>query len=114
VSVQIATLSQDKILLKAFVWPSMAGKPARPLWISFHDNKSTQTFCRCPAGKSGLCCHVSAILYILRFVHPLAISSQVVSFLCRFVAFRFRHFCVSSAILDSMFSIIYLSYFFIT
>jgi hypothetical protein len=101
-------------LLKAFVWPSMAGKPARPLWISFHDNKSIQAFCRCPAGKSGLCCHVSAILYMHRFVRPLAISSQVVSFPCRFVPFRFRPLYVSSSILDAMFSIIYLSYFFIT
>jgi hypothetical protein len=77
VSVQIATLSQDKILVKAFVWPSMAGKPARPLRISFHDNKPTQAFCRCPAGKSGLCCHVSSILYAS--FRPLSISSQVVS-----------------------------------
>jgi hypothetical protein len=65
VSVQTATLSQDKILLKAFVRPSMEGKPARPLWISFHENMPTQAFCRCPAGKSGLCCHVSATLYAL-------------------------------------------------
>ena len=45
--------------------PSMEGKPARPLWICFVDNRPIQAFCRCPAGKSGLCYHVSATLYVL-------------------------------------------------
>ena len=30
-----------------------------------HNNTPTQAFCKCPAGKSGLCCHVSATLYAL-------------------------------------------------
>lgn len=64
-SIQTAELGSSKLLLKAFVRPSMEGKPARPLWICFVDNKPTQAFCRCPAGKSGLCCHVSATLYAL-------------------------------------------------
>ena len=64
-SVCTAKLGPGKLLLKAFVRPSMEGKPARPLWISFVDNRPTEAFCRCPAGKSGLCCHVSATLYAL-------------------------------------------------
>ena len=43
----------------------MENKPARPLWILFIENKPTKAFCRCPAGMSGLCCHVSATLYAL-------------------------------------------------
>ena len=52
VNIQTATVNGNALLLKAFVRPSMENKPARPL-------------CRCPAGKSGLCCHVSATLYAL-------------------------------------------------
>ena len=64
-SIQTAELGSSKLLLKAFVRPSMEGKPTRPLWICFVDNKPNQAFCRSPAGKSGLCCHVSATLYAI-------------------------------------------------
>ena len=65
VNIQTATVNGNALLLKAFVRPSMEKKPARPLWIFFTENKPSKAFCRCPAGKSGLCCHVSATLYAL-------------------------------------------------
>lgn len=65
VSVATANVDQERLLVKAFVRPTMEGKPARALWISFQHSKPTQAFCKCPAGKSGLCCHVSATLYAL-------------------------------------------------
>ena len=69
VSVQTAIFGQEtdqqNLLVKTFVRPSMVDKPARPLWVLFTNNKPTQAFCRCPAGKSGLCCHVSTTLYAL-------------------------------------------------
>jgi hypothetical protein len=64
VSVKTSVVHANK-LLKAFVRPSMESKAARPLWILFSEDKPTKAFCRCPAGKSGLCCHVSAVLYAL-------------------------------------------------
>ena len=65
VNIQTATVNENALLLKAFVRPSMENKPARPLWILFTENKPSKAFCRCPAGMSGLCCHVSATLYAL-------------------------------------------------
>lgn len=58
-------LNANALLLKAFVRPSTESKPARPSWIWFSENIPTKAFCRCPAGKSGLCCHVSATLHAL-------------------------------------------------
>ena len=64
VSVKTSVVHANK-LLKAFVRPSMESKAARPLWILFSEDKPTKAFCRCPAGKSGLCYHVSTVLYAL-------------------------------------------------
>ncbi len=65
VNIQTAAVNGNALLVRAFVRPSMENKPARPLWILFTENKPSKAFCRCPAGKSGLCCHVSATLYAL-------------------------------------------------
>ena len=66
VNIQTATVNGHALLVKAFVRPSMENKPAGPFWILFTENKPSKAFCRCPAGKSGLCCcHVSATLYAL-------------------------------------------------
>ena len=53
----------SKVVVNGLVRPSMQAKTARPLWITFHDD--CPTFCKCPAGKSGLCCHVAAVLFAL-------------------------------------------------
>jgi hypothetical protein len=65
VNIQTATVNENALLLEAFLRPSMVNKPARPLWVLFTENKPSKAFCRCPACKSGLCCHVSATLYAL-------------------------------------------------
>lgn len=58
-----SSVVNDTIVVKAVVRPSMLSKAARPLYITFVDNSPAQAFCKCPAGKSGLCCHVAATLY---------------------------------------------------
>jgi hypothetical protein len=68
VNIQTASHSEE-FFVKPFVRPSMENKPARPLWILFSDNQPQKAFCQCPSGKSGLCCHVSAVLYALEEYH---------------------------------------------
>ena len=75
VNIQTATVNGNALLLKAFVRPSMENKPARPLWILFTENKPSKTFCRCPAGKSGL---LYVATFLQHFMHWRNIAAQAI------------------------------------
>ena len=42
------------------------GHDSRPAVIMFNENLPTKSYCQCPVGASGLCCHVISLLYFLK------------------------------------------------
>ena len=48
--------------VKASILKSYTGSVSRPATILFASNTSVKGYCGCTVGKSGLCCHVIAVL----------------------------------------------------
>ena len=48
--------------IKVNMLKSYSGNISRPVITQFFENKPVKTYCSCPVGKSGLCCHAIALL----------------------------------------------------
>ena len=55
--------------VKASILKSYTGSVSRPATILFANNTPVKAYCGCAVGKSGLCCHVIALLIELKYYH---------------------------------------------
>ena len=55
------------IYVKASILKSYTGSVSRPATILFANNTPVKAYCGCAVGKSGLCCHVIALLIELNY-----------------------------------------------
>lgn len=55
------------IYVRANILKSYTGSVSRPATILFCKNTPLQAYCGCPVGKSGVCCHVVALLIQLNY-----------------------------------------------
>ena len=53
--------------VKAMILKSYTGSVSRPATILFANNTPVKAYCQCAIGKSGLCCHVIALLIELNY-----------------------------------------------
>lgn len=53
--------------VKANILKSYTGSVSRPATVLFCENTPLQAYCGCAVGKSGLCCHVIALLIQLNY-----------------------------------------------
>ena len=64
--VSVKTLSEEnELYVRALVNPSYGATP-RPAVLLFINGKPAKSYCECPVGPSGICCHVLAVLLFLK------------------------------------------------
>ena len=67
--VNVKTLVNEQVVyVKAMIKKSY-GSMQRPTVIMFENGIPTKAHCCCPAGLSGICCHVLALLLFLKHYH---------------------------------------------
>ena len=56
------------------LYKSCSGGVSRPAAILFTNNTPVKVYCGCAVGKSGLCCHVIALLIVLNYYPKLKLQ----------------------------------------